>query len=66
MLDDLLPEALIAETRRCSVRTLQRERVSGRGCPYVKIGGRIYYREADWTDFVQKCRRLSTSEPASD
>jgi excisionase family DNA binding protein len=54
---DIQPETLLtaAETARllrCSLRTLDRERADGRGCPFVRIGGRIRYRRADIETFV--------------
>ena len=36
-----------ARWRRTSTRTLDRERATGQGCPYVKIRGRILYRRVD-------------------
>jgi hypothetical protein len=45
--DDLLTTAEYAEYRRCSPRTVERERETGRGCPYVRLGGRVLYRRAD-------------------
>lgn len=44
---DLLTAGECAAYRRCSLRTLDRERERGYGCPYVRIGGRIYYRRSD-------------------
>ena len=44
---DLLTPQEYARYRRCSVRTLDRERAEGRGCPYVRLGRRILYRRAD-------------------
>jgi hypothetical protein len=38
--------------RRCSVRKLDRERADGRGCPYVRIDGRIFYRRSDLVAFI--------------
>lgn len=51
------PETLLtapetAQYLRCSLRTLDRERADGRGCPFVRIGGRIRYRRADVEAFV--------------
>ena len=51
------PQALLtareaAEYLRCSVRTLDRERADGRGCPFVRISGRIRYRRVDVEAFV--------------
>jgi excisionase family DNA binding protein len=50
--DILLTAAETARILRCSLRTLDRERADGRGCPFVRIGGRIRYRRADVEAFV--------------
>jgi hypothetical protein len=42
-----------ARYRRCSIRTLDRERAEGRGCPFVKIGGRVLYRRSDIERFIE-------------
>jgi len=34
------------------VRKLDRERADGRGCPYVRIDGRIFYRRGDIDRFI--------------
>jgi len=44
---DLLTSEEFARFRRCSLRTLDRERAEGRGCPYIRLGSRILYRRAD-------------------
>jgi hypothetical protein len=44
---DLLTPQEYAHYRRCSLRTLDRERANGVGCPYVRLGARIFYRRAD-------------------
>jgi excisionase family DNA binding protein len=49
---ELLTAAETARFLRCSVRTLERERAEGRGCRYVRIGGRIRYRRADVDAFI--------------
>jgi excisionase family DNA binding protein len=50
--ETLLTPPETAQYLRCSVRTLDRERADGRGCPFVRIGGRIRYRRADVEAFV--------------
>jgi Helix-turn-helix domain len=52
-----------AEVRQCSLKTLERERTAGTGCPYALIGRRIYYREEDIEAFLAGRVRRSTSEP---
>jgi hypothetical protein len=49
---DLLTARECADYWRCSLRTLDRERELGNGCPYVRIGGRIYYRRGDVDQFI--------------
>ena len=49
---ELLTPRECASYRRCSLRTLDRERDHGNGCPYVRIGGRIYYRRCDVEQFI--------------
>lgn len=63
--DDLLLQREYARVRRCSERTIERERASGTGCPYVKIGRSVRYMRRDVLDFIQRHVRLSTSEPAA-
>jgi hypothetical protein len=41
-----------ARLRRCSLRTLDRERATGRGCRYVRLGARVLYRRADIERYV--------------
>jgi hypothetical protein len=47
MTDDLLTPLEYARYRRCSVRTLDRERADGVGCPYIRLGSRVLYRRPD-------------------
>jgi hypothetical protein len=49
---ELLTPQEYARYRRCSVRTLDRERAVGCGCPYVKLGARILYRQSDIERFL--------------
>jgi hypothetical protein len=49
---DLLTARECADYRRCSLRTLDRERELGSGCPYVRIGRRILYRRSDVERFI--------------
>jgi hypothetical protein len=51
-MEDLLTAAETAQILRCSLRTLDRERAVGIGCPFVRLGGRIRYRRSDIDAFV--------------
>ena len=48
----LLTALETARLLRCSLRTLDRERADGRGCPFIRIGGRIRYRLADIESYI--------------
>jgi hypothetical protein len=48
----LLTPKECATYRRCSVRKLDRERSEGRGPPFVRIDGRIFYRRGDVDRFI--------------
>jgi hypothetical protein len=50
---ELLTPHEYARYRRCSIRTLDRERAEGRGCAYVRIEGRVLYRRADIERFIE-------------
>jgi hypothetical protein len=63
-LDQLLTQNEYAEIRRCSERTVERERVNGAGCQFIKIGRGIRYRRRDILEFIERHVRRSTSEAA--
>jgi Helix-turn-helix domain len=52
--NDLLTTAEYAEYRRCSPRTVERERETGKGCPYVRLGARVLYRRTDIQRYVEQ------------
>jgi len=62
-LDLLLTQREYASIRRCSERTIERERASGTGCRYIKIGRGVRYKRADLLDFIERHARRNTSEP---
>jgi hypothetical protein len=49
---ELLTPKECAQYRRCSMRKLDRERAEGRGCPYVRVDSRIFYRRSDVHQFI--------------
>lgn len=61
-LDDLLTGREYAQTRRCSQRTIERERTDGTGCRFIKIGRTVRYRRCDILEFIERHARQSTSE----
>jgi len=62
-LNELLTAAEYAKHRRCSVRTIERERTKGDGCRYIKLGRSVRYRLRDIFEFIEDRARQSTSEP---
>jgi hypothetical protein len=65
---EFLTAAEYARLRRCSLRTLDRERATGEGCRYVRLGSRILYRRADIDNYVAEHLRggyASASKKAS-
>lgn len=64
--DAIITEAEWADWRRCSIRTVQRERVDGGGAPYVKLTRqRIGYRVGDCLAWISARRFRSTSDAAT-
>lgn len=53
----------LADLTGRSVRTLERDRTTGAGVPFVKIGGRILYRRDDVLAFLAS--RVFTSTAAA-
>jgi hypothetical protein len=49
---NLLTPRESAAYRRCSIRKQDRERADGRGPPYIRIDGRIFYRRSDLDAFI--------------
>jgi hypothetical protein len=53
-----------ARLRRCSLRTLDRERATGRGCRYVRLGARVLYRRSDIDRYIAENVRGPRSDPS--
>jgi hypothetical protein len=62
-LEELLTSQEYALLRRCSVRTIERERTTGAGCQYIKLGRAVRYKLRDVLAFIEGNARHSTSEP---
>jgi hypothetical protein len=50
---ELLTSDEYAHLRKQSRRTVDRERAEGRGCPYVQLGSRIFYRRRDIDRYIE-------------
>jgi len=63
------PDLQVWDTRQAaqayglSVSWLNKLRVSGGGCPYIKAGRRVLYRKSDFANWVASRLRTCTSEP---
>lgn len=60
--DVLLDERSLATRWAISIRTLQNQRLAGRGIVFVKIGRSVRYRLSDIVAFESHRCRSSTSE----
>jgi hypothetical protein len=64
MTDRLLSDREVSEIIRRARSTLQKDRVAGRGIPFVRVGGLVRYRESDIERYNASLRtHRSTSEP---
>jgi hypothetical protein len=62
---ELLTTDEYARVSRRSSRTIERERSTGTGCPYVRLGGRILYRRSDIERHIQKHIRSTDADAAA-
>jgi hypothetical protein len=60
--ESLLDEKLLADRWDVSEKKLQSDRLSGRGCDFIKIGRLIRYRLSDVEAYEQANLRSSTSQ----
>jgi hypothetical protein len=51
-----LTSAEYAKMRGCSEATVARERLLGKGCPFIKIGRLVRYRKSDVLIYLDKHR----------
>jgi len=63
----LFNQQTIAAVLSCSTQLLERNRWSGGGVPYMKIGRKVLYRKSDVLDFLkqQKVYRSTRDEGQS-
>jgi len=64
-LPQYMTESETADYIRGSRSTLQKDRLYGRGIPFVKMGRRVLYRRADVDAYLAKNVVRSTSEARS-
>jgi predicted DNA-binding transcriptional regulator AlpA len=61
-IEKLLDEHEAAARLNLKVATLRRWRWSGRGPPFIKLGGAVRYLPADVAAFIRHSRRNSTTQ----
>jgi predicted DNA-binding transcriptional regulator AlpA len=61
-MNTLLNQREASAALRVSERTLERNRLTGDGPPFVKIGRRVLYRQSDLDTWLASHTRHSTSE----
>lgn len=54
----------IAALRGCSEANIARDRGSGRGVPFLRIGNRILYRKSDYVAWEQRHKPVRTTAEA--
>lgn len=55
-------QSKLAERWSVSQKKLEADRLTGKGCPYIKIGSLVRYRLSDILAFEEANLRRSTSE----
>jgi predicted DNA-binding transcriptional regulator AlpA len=66
MLDPLLSDRDVEKITGRARSTLQKDRVSGSGIPFVRIGRLVRYRQSDvrtYLDALPACRSTSEADP---
>jgi len=66
MLDTLLSDRDVEKITGRARSTLQKDRVTGTGIPFIRLGRLVRYRQSDVTDYLAALPSLrSTSEPGA-
>jgi len=66
-MDRLLDEDEVEHVTKRKSSTLQKDRVAGRGIPFIKLGRLVRYRESDVAQYLAGCPTYrSTSEFTGD
>jgi hypothetical protein len=60
----LFPQPYIAALRNCSEANIARDRGSGKGVPFIRIGNRIFYRKSDYLLWEQQHKPVRTTSEA--
>jgi excisionase family DNA binding protein len=60
-MEELFTTAELAKLLKLSPRSLEDDRLRGKGIPFVRIGASVRYRASDVRAFLDKNVRVSTS-----
>jgi hypothetical protein len=60
----LLPQIYVAALRGCSEANIARDRGLGRGCPFVRIGNRVFYRKRDILSWLNQHQPVGSTAEA--
>jgi hypothetical protein len=61
-LEPLLNEREYSRIVRRSLASIRRDRLLGKGCPYIKVGALVRYRPCDIRVFIEKNLQVGSGE----
>jgi hypothetical protein len=59
-LEQLIDDSGLSRITGRSAMSIRRDRMLGRGCPYIKMGRLVRYDPRDVRDYLERCKRNST------
>lgn len=60
-LETLFCQATVAAVRKCSISTIERDRVAGTGVPFVKLGKSVRYSKQSILHWLEKQKPLQST-----
>jgi hypothetical protein len=64
-LEQLIDDPGLSRITGRSVQSIRRDRMLGRGCPYIKIGRLVRFDPRDVRDYLERCKRNTVGSPRS-
>lgn len=58
----MLNETEFCEITRQKLATVRANRIKGKGCVFYKIGGLVRYKLSDVVNYLEMCKKNSTSQ----
>jgi hypothetical protein len=62
----LLTETQVSQVTGFKIATLRKRRWQGLPPRFMKVGSKVFYSEQDIQEFLDSCRRTSTSDTGGD